>query len=119
MTQHNLCDIVKKLSDGEKIYDPPKLPTRWGILSKLIKRPFQIIVTPWGFCSQKINDPGLIFGTKEYQEAPDLPQLLLGFVARSILIRAQKPLFCGWLTYRTILPVVPCQGKFWRNSLSK
>ena len=31
------------------------------------------------------------------QEAPDLPQLLLGFVARSKLIRLPKTLFYGWL----------------------
>ena len=51
---------------------------------------------------------------KCYQEAPDLPQLLLGFVARSMHLRTQKPLFCGWLTYRTILLVVSCPDQFLR-----
>ena len=29
-------------------------------------------------------------------------------------LRTQKPLFCGWLTYRTILPVVSCPDQFLR-----
>ena len=57
--------------------------------------------------------------SKCYQEAPDLPQLLLGFVARSMHLRTQKPLFCGWLTYRTILPVVSCPDQFLRLIGSK
>ena len=54
----------------------------------------------------------LFFGPSQFRPC-------LGFVARSKLIRLQKTLFWGWLTYKIILPVVSCQIKFWRFPGSK
>ena len=57
--------------------------------------------------------------SKCLQEAPDLPRLPLAFSPEAKLIRRKKTLFCGQLTYPTILAGVRSQRNFRTFLVSK